>query len=91
MDISDRIESQVPPVAIPEHLVFAFEEWIAELIREACDSADSPQTQAAVIKAVHIRDGFVAGSLAPAQISALADGAADWLQPQWPTGPQRCR
>jgi hypothetical protein len=88
MDTSDRTESQVPPVAIPGHLVFAFEEWIAELIREACDSADSPQTQEEVIDAVHIRDGFVAGSLAPAQIAALADGAADWLQPRWPKDPQ---
>ncbi len=88
MDVSNRIESEVPLLAIPDHLVFAFEEWIAELIREGCDSVDSPQAQEAVIKAVHIRDGFVAGSLTPIQISAVADGAADWLQPHWPTDPK---
>jgi hypothetical protein len=85
MDISNGIESEVPLLAIPDHLVFAVEEWIAEQIRRACDSADSPEAQDAVIKAVHIRDGFVAGSLTPAQIAELAEGAADWLRPQWPT------
>jgi hypothetical protein len=87
MDISDRIESEVSLV-IPGHLVFAFEEWIAELIRRAGDSADSPEAQEAVIKAVHLRDGFVAGSLRPVQTAELAAGAADWLQPQWPKDPE---
>jgi hypothetical protein len=84
MDISDRIESQVPGVAIPAHLVFAFEEWIAEQIREACDRHHSPENQSSVIEAVHVRDAFVAGSLTPQQTAELADGAASWLGPQWP-------
>jgi predicted component of type VI protein secretion system len=88
MDISNGIESRVPLLAIPDHLVFAVEEWIAEQIRRACDSADSPEAQAAVIRAVHVRDGFVAGSLTPAQVAELAEGAADWLHPQWPTDPK---
>jgi hypothetical protein len=87
MDFSNGIESRVPLVAIPEHLSFAFEEWIAEQIRRACDSADSPETEAAVIRAVHVRDGFVAGSLRPAQVAEVAEGAAGWLQPHWPKEP----
>jgi hypothetical protein len=85
MDISDRIESEVPGVAIPAHLVFAFEEWIAQQIRAACDRHDSPENQGSVIEAVHVRDAFVAGSLTPRQTAELADGAASWLAPQWPT------
>jgi hypothetical protein len=84
MDISDRIESQEPCVAIPAHLVFAFEEWIAEQIRQACDRHDDPENQHSVIEAVHVRDAFVAGSLTPRQTAELADGAAGWLAPQWP-------
>jgi hypothetical protein len=91
MDISNGIESQVPLVAIPEHLAFAVEEWIAEQIRRACDRADSPEAQAAVIRAVHVRDGFVAGSLTPAQMAEVAEGAAGWLQPHWPKDPGEVR
>ncbi|MCU1675563.1 MAG: hypothetical protein JWM93_321 [Frankiales bacterium] len=85
MDTSDRIESR-DPLAIPEHLVFAFEEWIAELIREACDD-DSPETRDAVIKAVHFHDAFGAGSMTPAQLAELAEGAAGWMEPKWPSDP----
>jgi hypothetical protein len=88
MDISDRTESHVSPVAIPGRLVFALEEWIAEQIRRACDSDGSPEAQAAVIEAVHLRDAFVAGSPPPAQTAELVEGAADWLQPQWPKDPE---
>jgi hypothetical protein len=85
MDISDRIESR-DPLAIPEHLVFAFDEWIAELIRLACDS-DSPETRGAVIKAVRIHDAFAARSLTPVQLAELAEGAARWMEPRWPENP----
>jgi hypothetical protein len=84
MDISDRTESEVPPAAIPDRLVFAFEEWLRELVRQACDRSDSPESQAAVSDAVHLRDAFVAGSLTPAQTAELAADAAQWLQPLWP-------
>jgi hypothetical protein len=88
MDISDRTECQVLPAAIPGHLVFAFEEWIAEVIRRACDS---PEALGAVINAVHLRDAFVAGSLTSAQTAELAAGAASWLQPHWPKDPGMLR
>jgi hypothetical protein len=85
MDISDRIESR-DRLAIAGHLVFAFEEWIAELIRQACDG-DSPGTRDAVIKAVHFHDAFATGSLSPAQLAELAEGAAGWMEPKWPSDP----
>jgi hypothetical protein len=84
MDISDRTESQVPPVAIPGHLVFAVEEWIVEALRQACDDFAKPEARAAVIQAVHLHDQFVAGTLMPSQIAELAARAADWLQPSRP-------
>ncbi|MCW2994137.1 MAG: hypothetical protein JWQ18_1632 [Conexibacter sp.] len=84
MDISDRIEFEVPLAAIPDRLVFAFEEWLRELIRQACDRDDSPERQVAVVEAAHLRDGFLAGSLTPVQVAELAAGAAGWLQPEWP-------
>jgi hypothetical protein len=84
MDISDRTASRAPLAAIPEHLVFACEEWLHELIRQACDREDSAESQAAVSDAVHLRDAFVAGLLTPAQIADLATDAADWLVPRWP-------
>jgi hypothetical protein len=40
------------------HLVFAFEEWIAELIGQARDSGGSPEAHSPAIKAVHFRDAF---------------------------------
>jgi hypothetical protein len=85
MDISDRIESR-DPLAIAGYLVFAFEEWIAELIRQACDG-DSPETRDAVIKAVHFHDAFATRSLTPAQLAELAEGAAGWMEPKWPSDP----
>ena len=84
MDISDGIESEVPLVVIPEHLVFAFEEWIAEMIKRACDAHGSPKDRSTVINAVHLHDAFVAGSLTPAQTAELAGCAAGWLEPEWP-------
>jgi hypothetical protein len=85
MDVWDRIESR-DPLAIREHLVFAFDEWIAELIRLACDD-DSPETRDAVIKAVHIHDAFAARSLTPAHLAELAEGAAGSMEPRWPENP----
>jgi hypothetical protein len=86
MDLSDRIESR-DRLAIPDHLVFAFEEWIAELIiREACDG-DSPETRDAVIKAVHFHDALATESLTPAQLAELAEGAAGWMSPSGPMTP----
>jgi hypothetical protein len=84
MDDSDRSESVVPRVAIPAHLVFAFEEWIVEALRQACDDFAKPEARAAVIQAVRLHDRFVAGTLTPAQIAELAARAADWLHPRWP-------
>ncbi len=85
MDDQDRTAPADLIVPIPEHLVFAFEEWIAENIRRACDSAEPHD---AAIDAVHLRDAFVAGSLTSAQTAELAANAADWLQPQWPKNPE---
>jgi hypothetical protein len=84
MDDSDRSESAVPRVAMPAQLVFAFEEWIVEALRQACDHFAKPEARAAVIQAVHLHDRFVAGTLTPAQIAELAARAADWLHPSWP-------
>jgi hypothetical protein len=84
MDDSDRSESEVPRVAIPEQLVFAFEEWIVEALRQACDDFAKPEARAAVIQAVCLHDRFVAGTLTPSQIAELAARAADWLHPRWP-------
>jgi hypothetical protein len=84
MDDSDRTESREPPVTIPEHLVFAIEEWLAERVRQACDSYDGDQTRLAVTEAVGRYEAFTAGSLTASQIAEAADGAADWLQPLWP-------
>ena len=84
MDDSDRSESVVPRVAIPAQLVFAFEEWIVEALRQACDDFGKPERRAAVIQAVHLHDRFVAGTLTPSQVAELATGAADWLHPRWP-------
>jgi hypothetical protein len=75
-------------VAIPEHLVFAFEEWIAEHIRQARDADNGQEARPAVFKAVHLHDAFVAGSLTPAQTAELAEGAACWLAPRWPRTPE---
>ena len=84
MDDSDRSESEVPRVEIPAQLVFAFEEWIVEALRQACDDFAKPEARAAVIQAVHLHDRFVAGTLTPSQIAELAARAADWLHPRWP-------
>jgi hypothetical protein len=84
MDDSDRSESVVPLVEIPAQLVFAFEEWIVEALRQACDDFAKPEARAAVIQAVHLHDRFVAGTLTPSQIAELAARAADWLHPSWP-------
>jgi hypothetical protein len=74
---SDRSESVVPRVEIPAQLVFAFEEWIVEALRQACDDFPKPEARGAVIQAVHLHDRFVAGTLTPVQIAELAAGAAD--------------
>lgn len=84
MDDSDRSESEVPRVEIPAQLVFAFEEWIVEALRQACDDFAKPEARTPVIQAVHVHDRFVAGTLTPAQIAELAARAADWLHPSWP-------
>jgi hypothetical protein len=80
MDDSDRIESQESPGAIPDHLVFAIEEWLEEQIRQRCDGYDGEASRRAVVEAVHLYDGFVT----VAQVAELADGAGDWLGPRWP-------
>jgi hypothetical protein len=85
MDLSDRIESR-DPLAIPEHLVFAFDEWIAELMRQACEH-DKATARVAVTKAVHIQDAFAARSLTPVQLAELAEGAARWMESRWPSDP----
>lgn len=54
MNISGRVESR-DLLAIPEHLVFAFDEWI----RQACEQGKAT-TRFAEIKAVHIQDTFAA-------------------------------
>lgn len=86
MDISDRIESR-DSLVIPEHLVFAFEDWISELFRRALDTSDEVEGRAAAIKAVHLHEAFVAGTLAPAQLADLAQSAAHWMEPCWPSDP----
>jgi hypothetical protein len=84
MDDSDRSESEVPRVAIPARLVFAFEEWLVEALRRACDDFGKAEAREAVIQAVHLHDRFVAGTLTPSQIAELAAHTADWLHPSWP-------
>jgi hypothetical protein len=79
MDISDRTASEVPLVVIPEHLVSAVDDWLWEVMRLACEAySDTPVRRGAVVKAVHLREAFVAGSLTPAQIAEIAEGAAGW-------------
>jgi hypothetical protein len=82
MDDSDRTEPEVLPVAIPEHLVFAIEEWLEERIRQASDTYEGEETRVAVTEAVRLYEAFRAGSLTPSEIAELAEGAADWLQPR---------
>ncbi|WCB91576.1 hypothetical protein DSM104299_00247 [Baekduia alba] len=72
MDISDRIESE-DSLDVPEHLVVVVEEWIAELIRRACELA--AEIRDAVTEAVHIQDAFAARSLTPHSL------------PSWPRMP----
>jgi hypothetical protein len=86
VDISDRIESR-DSLVIPEYLVFAFEDWISELFRRALDTGDEVEGRAAAINVVHLQDAFVAGSLTPAQLAELAEGAAHWMEPRWPSNP----
>jgi hypothetical protein len=61
MDISDRIESR-DSLVIPEHLVFAFDDWISELFRRALDTGDEVEGRAAAIKAVHKKCHLAAGA-----------------------------
>ena len=91
MDVSDRIESQESAVAIPEHLVFAIEEWLEERIRQACDMYEGEETRVAVTEAVRLYEAFGAGSLTPSETAELAAGAADWLQPRWPRSLEEAR
>jgi hypothetical protein len=86
MDIPDRIESR-DSLVIPEHLVFAFDDWISELFRRALDAGDEVEGRAAAIKAVHVHDAFVAGTLTPAQLAELTQSAAHWMEPRWPSDP----
>jgi hypothetical protein len=86
MDISDRIESR-DSLAIPEHLVFAFDDWISEIFRRALDTGDEVEGRAAATKAVHLHEAFVAGTLTPAQLADLTQSAAHWMEPRWPSDP----
>jgi hypothetical protein len=80
-------ESQVPSVAIPEHLVFAFEEWIGELISRRATAQIAGGSRRGSQGRPYA--GCVCGRVADSGIDAeLAAGAADWLQPQWPTHPE---
>jgi hypothetical protein len=87
MDDSDGIEPR-DSLAIPEHLVFAFDEWTTELITQACDSHSTEDSEA-VSDGVHLRDAFLARSLTPAQLAKLAEGAAEWMEPRWPKEPDQ--
>jgi hypothetical protein len=58
MDDSDRTESRESLIAIPDHLVFAIEEWLRERIRQACDGYDGEESRRAVVEAVHLYDAI---------------------------------
>jgi hypothetical protein len=85
MDDSDRTAWRESPVVVPEHLVFAIEEWLQERFRRACDDHRDQEMFPVVAELFGLHRALADGSLTPAQTAELADGAADWLQPLWPT------
>jgi hypothetical protein len=91
MDNADRTACGDSPVAIPAELYFAFDEWLAELLRRAAVDTGSTDRPAAILEAVHLHDAFLAGTLTAAQTAELAAGAAGSLEPRWPTDRAQCR